>query len=140
MTVEKPCEGVALATLIDDLDVRSGRGLRDRVAELVRYEPTCLVLNLSRIGFCDSTGLSGLIGIWHTAVRRFGRYCRRTDPSAAHAQPHRRGRTLSRASDSRRRGARRAGSAVLTETTPYGWDARNNAHLRQAPAGERPHR
>ncbi|MEU0945655.1 STAS domain-containing protein [Streptomyces canus] len=65
MTLEKPCEGVALATLIGDLDLRSGRGLRDRVADMVRDEPTYLVLDLSNIGFCDSTGLSGLIGIWH---------------------------------------------------------------------------
>ncbi|MFF9087809.1 STAS domain-containing protein [Streptomyces sp. NPDC014991] len=65
MTFEKPREGVVLAALIGDLDQRSGRGLRDRVADLVRGEPVHLVLDLSRIGFCDSTGLSVLIGIWH---------------------------------------------------------------------------
>ncbi|MEU0251809.1 STAS domain-containing protein [Streptomyces sp. NPDC006184] len=65
VTVERPREGVALAALIGDLDQRSGRGLHDRVADIVRDEPTYLVLDLSNIGFCDSTGLSVLIGIWH---------------------------------------------------------------------------
>ncbi|MFB0615515.1 STAS domain-containing protein [Streptomyces sp. AGS-58] len=65
MTVEKPREGVVLATLTGDLDQRSGRGLRDRVADVVRDEPAYLVLDLSGIGCCDSTGLSVLIGIWH---------------------------------------------------------------------------
>ncbi|AZM58077.1 anti-sigma factor antagonist [Streptomyces sp. WAC 01529] len=41
--------------------------LRAQALEAIQQGPPHVVLDLTRVGFCDSSGLSALIGIWHAA-------------------------------------------------------------------------
>jgi anti-sigma B factor antagonist len=41
--------------------------LRHEASEIIQHGCPHLVLDLSQVGFCDSAGLSALIGLWHAA-------------------------------------------------------------------------
>lgn len=54
-------------TVIDvagEIDHSSAAGVHDRVVALTGTTPTRLVLNFTQVSFCDSSGLSALLGIW----------------------------------------------------------------------------
>ncbi|MEU6389439.1 STAS domain-containing protein [Streptomyces sp. NPDC046939] len=55
----------AIATVTGEIDLHTAPGLRTRALELIDQGHHHLILDLSGVGFCDSAGLSALIGIWH---------------------------------------------------------------------------
>ncbi|GAA2230044.1 STAS domain-containing protein [Streptomyces indiaensis] len=57
----------AVATVTGEIDLHTAPGLRTRALELIDQGHRHLILDLSGVGFCDSAGLSALIGIWHGA-------------------------------------------------------------------------
>ncbi|MEU9575319.1 STAS domain-containing protein [Streptomyces massasporeus] len=62
----------ALATVTGEIDLHTAPGLRTRALELINQGHHHLILDLSGVGFCDSAGLSALIGIWHGAQEAGG--------------------------------------------------------------------
>lgn len=54
----------AVITLRGELDLSSGHVLRDAADEAMTARPARLVLDLSALTFCDSTGLSELIRLY----------------------------------------------------------------------------
>ncbi|MBM7173223.1 STAS domain-containing protein [Streptomyces sp. G44] len=67
LTVQHPRPHVAIATVVGDMDVRTAPALRDQALEIIEQGPPHVVLDLAQVGFCDSSGLSALIGVWHAA-------------------------------------------------------------------------
>ncbi|GGV83801.1 STAS domain-containing protein [Streptomyces massasporeus] len=65
LTVRHPRPGLAIATISGDVDTRTADTLRREASEIIQQGCPHLILNLSRVGFCDSAGLSALIGLWH---------------------------------------------------------------------------
>lgn len=63
---------VAVATVTGEIDLHTAPGLRARGLELINQGHHHLILDLSGVGFCDSAGLSALIGIWHGAQQAGG--------------------------------------------------------------------
>lgn len=61
-----------VATVTGEIDPHTAPGLRTRALELIEQGHHHLILDLSGVGFCDSTGLSALIGIWHGAQEAGG--------------------------------------------------------------------
>jgi anti-sigma B factor antagonist len=57
----------AVATVTGEIDQHTAPGLRTRALELIDQGHHHLILDLSGVGFCDSAGLSAMIGIWHGA-------------------------------------------------------------------------
>ncbi|MER6472423.1 STAS domain-containing protein [Streptomyces collinus] len=62
----------AVATVTGEIDLHTAPGLRTRALELIDQGHHHLILDLSGVGFCDSAGLSALIGIWHGAQEAGG--------------------------------------------------------------------
>ncbi|MFH9084135.1 STAS domain-containing protein [Streptomyces sp. NPDC017676] len=67
LTVQHPRPGLAIATVVGDVDTRTADTLRHEASEIIQQGCPHLVLDLSLVGFCDSAGLSALIGLWHAA-------------------------------------------------------------------------
>ncbi|MFF1542255.1 STAS domain-containing protein [Streptomyces sp. NPDC058291] len=67
LTVHYPHPGLAIATIVGDMDVRTAPTLRSGALEIIEQGHPCLALDLAQVGFCDSAGLSAIIGIWHAA-------------------------------------------------------------------------
>ncbi|MFG3016187.1 STAS domain-containing protein [Streptomyces cinerochromogenes] len=67
LTVQHPHPGLALATVVGDVDVHTAPTLRSGALEIIQQGHPRLVLDLAPVGFCDSAGLSAIIGIWHAA-------------------------------------------------------------------------
>ncbi|MGI5478707.1 STAS domain-containing protein [Streptomyces lavendofoliae] len=63
---------LAIATLTGDLDLHTAPGLRTGASEWIRQGHHHLILDLRGVGFCDSSGLSALIGVWHSAKQAGG--------------------------------------------------------------------
>lgn len=61
----------AVAAVTGDIDLHTAPFLRTRALELTDQGHRNMILDLSGVGFCDSAGLSALIGIWH-GTQRFG--------------------------------------------------------------------
>ncbi|MFF9131415.1 STAS domain-containing protein [Streptomyces sp. NPDC014776] len=57
----------AVAHVTGEIDLHTAPGLRTRALELIDQGHHRLILDLSGVGYCDSAGLSALIGIWHGA-------------------------------------------------------------------------
>jgi anti-sigma B factor antagonist len=57
----------AVATVTGEIDQHTAPGLRTRALELIDQGHHHMILDLSGVGFCDSAGLSAMIGIWHGA-------------------------------------------------------------------------
>ncbi|MGA5143440.1 STAS domain-containing protein [Streptomyces griseoincarnatus] len=72
LTVQHPRPGLAIATVAGDVDMRTADTLRHEASILIEQGCPHLVLDLSQVGFCDSAGLSALIGLWHTAQAQGG--------------------------------------------------------------------
>ncbi|WP_030338405.1 STAS domain-containing protein [Streptomyces sp. NRRL S-1022] len=67
LTVQHPRPDLAIATVLGDVDTRTADTLRHEASEILEQGCPHLVLDLSQVGFCDSAGLSALIGLWHAA-------------------------------------------------------------------------
>jgi anti-sigma B factor antagonist len=67
LTVQHPRPGLAIATIAGDVDTRTADTLRHEASMIIEQGSPHLVLDLSQVGFCDSAGLSALIGLWHAA-------------------------------------------------------------------------
>ncbi|MYR59820.1 anti-sigma factor antagonist [Streptomyces sp. SID625] len=67
LTVQHPRPGLAIATVAGDLDMHTADTLRREASQIIQQGCPHLVLDLSRVDFCDSAGLSALIGLWHAA-------------------------------------------------------------------------
>ncbi|MFD8255173.1 STAS domain-containing protein [Streptomyces werraensis] len=67
LTVRHPRPGLAIALVAGDMDTRTADTLRREASEIIQPGCAHLVLDLSQVRFCDSAGLSALIGLWHAA-------------------------------------------------------------------------
>ncbi|NEY36601.1 anti-sigma factor antagonist [Streptomyces sp. PRKS01-65] len=67
LTVQHPRPGLAIARVLGDVDIRTADTLRREASGVLERGCPRLVLDLSQVGFCDSAGLSALIGLWHAA-------------------------------------------------------------------------
>ncbi|MBW5420373.1 anti-sigma factor antagonist [Streptomyces sp. BG9H] len=67
LALRQPHPHVTIAALVGDIDMLSAPALRAQALEVIQQGPPHVVLDLTRVGFCDSSGLSALIGIWHAA-------------------------------------------------------------------------
>ncbi|MFH8804320.1 STAS domain-containing protein [Streptomyces sp. NPDC017936] len=67
LTVQHPRPGLAIAVVAGDVDTRTADTLRHEASGIIEQGCPHLVLDLSQVGFCDSAGLSALIGLWHAA-------------------------------------------------------------------------
>ncbi|MFH9013535.1 STAS domain-containing protein [Streptomyces sp. NPDC017943] len=67
LTVQHPRPGLAIATVVGDVDTRTADTLRREASGVLEQGCPHLVLDMSQVGFCDSAGLSALIGLWHAA-------------------------------------------------------------------------
>ncbi|MFJ6000453.1 STAS domain-containing protein [Streptomyces sp. NPDC092370] len=72
LTVQHPHPGIAIATIVGDVDVHTAPTLRSGALEIIQQGHPRLVLDLAPVGFCDSAGLSAIIGIWHAAQEAGG--------------------------------------------------------------------
>ncbi|MEU7409751.1 STAS domain-containing protein [Streptomyces sp. NPDC042638] len=67
LTVQHPRPGLAIAAVVGDVDMHTAETLRRDASMIIERGRPHLVLDLSQVGFCDSAGLSALIGLWHAA-------------------------------------------------------------------------
>ncbi|MFI1757989.1 STAS domain-containing protein [Streptomyces sp. NPDC020571] len=72
LTVQHPHPGLAIATIVGDVDMQTAPALRSGALEIIQQGHPRLVLDLAQVGFCDSAGLSAIIGIWHAAQEAGG--------------------------------------------------------------------
>jgi anti-anti-sigma factor len=56
-----------IATISGDLDIASGPALREELLHLLGTEVSHIVVDLSAVTFCDSSGLAVLIGVGRRA-------------------------------------------------------------------------
>jgi anti-anti-sigma factor len=60
-------ENCTIATISGDLDIASGPALREELFHLLGTEVNRIVVDLSAVTFCDSSGLAVLIGVGRRA-------------------------------------------------------------------------
>ncbi|MFK8906943.1 STAS domain-containing protein [Streptomyces sp. YS-3] len=72
LAVQHPQPGLAIATIVGDVDVHTAPTLRSKGLEIIQQGHPRLTLDLAQVGFCDSAGLSAIIGIWHAAQEAGG--------------------------------------------------------------------
>ncbi|MEW2275468.1 STAS domain-containing protein [Streptomyces griseofuscus] len=65
LTVQHPRPGLAIATVAGEVDMHTAETLRRDASMIIEQGCPHLILDLSHVGFCDSAGLSALIGLWH---------------------------------------------------------------------------
>ncbi|MFF5435198.1 STAS domain-containing protein [Streptomyces griseofuscus] len=65
LTVQHPRPGLAIAVVAGEVDLHTADTLRHEASEIIQQGCPHLILDLSQVGFCDSAGLSALIGLWH---------------------------------------------------------------------------
>lgn len=53
--------------LTGDIDIFTSAALRGRLLEALRHSSDLLILDLSRVSFCDSSGLGVLVGVQRRA-------------------------------------------------------------------------
>lgn len=58
----RTAEGITIAELAGELDLASAPALREQLLGLLRPGSSRLVLDLSRVSFCDASGLAVLVG------------------------------------------------------------------------------
>jgi anti-sigma B factor antagonist len=68
----RTADGITIAELAGELDLASAPALREQLLRLLRAGSSRLVLDLSRVSFCDASGLAVLVGTAHRARRRGG--------------------------------------------------------------------
>ncbi|MET7738521.1 STAS domain-containing protein [Streptomyces sp. NPDC005402] len=67
LTVHHPGPGLAIATVVGDVDMQTAPTLSSGALEIIQQGHPRLALDLAQVDFCDSAGLSAIIGIWHAA-------------------------------------------------------------------------
>ncbi|MFF8643986.1 STAS domain-containing protein [Streptomyces sp. NPDC015345] len=67
LTAQRPHAHLIIVTVIGNIDVQTAATMRTQTLEIMQEGPPHVVLDLAQVGFCDSSGLSALIGIWHAA-------------------------------------------------------------------------
>ncbi|MYV41891.1 anti-sigma factor antagonist [Streptomyces sp. SID1328] len=72
LTVQHPRPDLAVATVTGDMDLHTADTLRHEASKILERQCPRLILDLSHVGFCDSTGLSALISLWHAAQKAGG--------------------------------------------------------------------
>jgi anti-sigma B factor antagonist len=72
LTVQHPRSGLAIATIVGDVDVQTAPTLRSGALDIIGQGHPRLILDLAQVDFCDSAGLSAIIGIWHAAQEAGG--------------------------------------------------------------------
>lgn len=56
-------ERILTVTIFGEIDHHTAAGLRNEIDGLVRkYSPLCLILDFSRVDFCDSSGIAVVLG------------------------------------------------------------------------------
>ena len=81
VTVVEALDGApAIVALRGQLDVDSARPLEAALADLRKRSVTRIVLDLSELAFCDSTGLSALV-VAHTSLSAVGGFVRLAAPT-----------------------------------------------------------
>jgi anti-anti-sigma factor len=63
----RTADGVTVAELSGELDLATAPVLREQLLGLLRPAASRLVLDLSRVTFCDASGLAVLVGASHRA-------------------------------------------------------------------------
>ncbi|CQR59514.1 STAS domain-containing protein [Streptomyces leeuwenhoekii] len=58
---------LTVVTVAGEADLYTAPGLRTAALELIEQGRHHLIMDLSQVTFCDSAGLSALIGLWHAA-------------------------------------------------------------------------
>ncbi|GGL02197.1 STAS domain-containing protein [Planomonospora parontospora] len=53
--------------LSGEIDILTGRAIRERLLDALRHSAGPLVLDLSEVSFCDASGLSVLVGVQRRA-------------------------------------------------------------------------
>jgi anti-anti-sigma factor len=71
----KTAGGITIAELTGELDIASAPALRDQLLSLLGPGSSRLVIDLSRVSFCDASGLAVLVNIARRA-RLLGGYLR----------------------------------------------------------------
>ena len=71
----RTADGITIAELAGELDLAGASALREQLLGLLRPGSGRLVLDLSRVTFCDASGLAVLIGTGRRA-RRLGGFLR----------------------------------------------------------------
>ena len=61
-------DGYAIVTISGEIDIARAPALREQLIGLLRPGPSRLVVDLSRVTFCDASGLAVLVGV----ARRVG--------------------------------------------------------------------
>ncbi|WP_282798397.1 STAS domain-containing protein, partial [Streptomyces sp. CC224B] len=72
LTVQHPRPDLVIVTVAGDVDVHTAPSLRSGALEIIQHGHSGLALDLAQVGFCDSAGLSAIIGIWHAAQEASG--------------------------------------------------------------------
>ncbi|MDF6023001.1 STAS domain-containing protein [Streptomyces sp. JH34] len=72
LTVRHPADSIAVLTVAGEIDVDSAPALRTRALELIRQGRPHVILDLTPVEFCDSSGLNTMIGILRYAKDRHG--------------------------------------------------------------------
>jgi anti-sigma B factor antagonist len=67
LTLQHASGPLAVATVTGAIDLHTAPTLRCEALQLISRGHRNLILDMSRTGFCDSSGLNALIGIWHGA-------------------------------------------------------------------------
>ncbi|MGD9482066.1 STAS domain-containing protein [Streptomyces sp. TRM70308] len=65
-------QGAVVVALSGEVDIDTAPDLRRSAHQLVDEGHQDLVIDMGDVTFCDSTGLSALIGIWHTTREAAG--------------------------------------------------------------------
>jgi len=74
MTIEPgQLDGMAVLRVTGELDLSTAPGLCARIEEVFERGALCVVVDLSRLEFCDSTGLRALLGAAQEARVRLAR-------------------------------------------------------------------
>ncbi|WP_320777966.1 STAS domain-containing protein [Streptomyces sp. CRN 30] len=72
LSVQHPGPGLAVATVVGDVDLHTAPVLRADALQLIEQGTPRLIFDLAQVDYFDSTGLSVLIGIWHAAQEAGG--------------------------------------------------------------------
>jgi anti-anti-sigma factor len=81
LTVTEHPNGIAVVTLYGDLDIDTAPGLRAALSRLLTRPTPHIVVDVARLDFCDSMGLTALVTGHQRAVARGG-WLRLANPAA----------------------------------------------------------
>ncbi|WPO69739.1 STAS domain-containing protein [Streptomyces sp. KN37] len=72
LDLERSDGSLAVATVTGELSLHTAPDLHTGASKWIRQGHHHLILDLQHVGFCDSSGLSALIRIWHSAKEADG--------------------------------------------------------------------